>query len=85
MKPNEKQRVLALSILDRLGDRKTSELAGLWAENGDAPALDGSDLDVALKDLAARLQAASAGVRPLPKPVTGDVLCSPRPPLTRQT
>ena len=74
LKPNEKQRVRALSILPRLADRKTSELAALWAENGAGPDHAVSQLDVAFADLRARLEQASAGARAAPKPKAGDVL-----------
>ena len=72
LKPKEAQRVRALSILPRLADRKTSELAGLWSEGEKKGAK--SELDVALADLRARLERAATGAKTISKPKAGDVL-----------
>ena len=63
LKPQEKHRMVALAVLDRIADPTTSELAGLWHEGSDGPRF-----DAALSDLRARLEAASAGAVALAKP-----------------
>ena len=71
LEPDDSQRIRALSILSRLADRETSELAGLWADAADGAR---SPLDLALADLRSRLEAAGGGVRVVAKPKAGDIL-----------
>jgi hypothetical protein len=72
LKPIEEQRLLALEVLVRIGDRTTSELVSLWHEGSEGQAFDES-----LAHLARRLEAASAGARELRKPKPGDVIGLP--------
>jgi hypothetical protein len=72
VRAQEAKRLLALSVLPRIADRETSELAGLWHEAGDGAAFDNS-----IAHLAARLREAAEGARVLPVPKAGDVLVLP--------
>jgi hypothetical protein len=69
LRPKEQDRLLALDALPRISDRANSELAGLWHEGSD-----GARFDAAIEGLRARLQAASAGPRALPKAKPGNVI-----------
>jgi hypothetical protein len=68
LRPQEAQRTLALAVLPRLLDPGLSELAALRAD---------PLFDAILDDLRARLEAAGAGPRELPKPKKGDVIGLP--------
>lgn len=72
LRPSEPQRVLALAVIPRIGDRARSELAALWHE-GD----DGASFDAALAGLVALLEAAKDGPLELPKAKAGDVIIFP--------
>jgi hypothetical protein len=69
LRPTEAQRALALSALPRIADAATSELAALWQEGAG-----GASLVAALDDLRARLEAAAAGARAVPRLEAGDVV-----------
>ena len=72
LKPKEKQRQLALSVLTRLVPSETSELAALWHEG-----VESDEFDERLRDLRLRLEAASDGPKPLPRPKRGDIVYLP--------
>jgi len=72
VRAQEAKRILALSVLPRIADRETSELAGLWHEGGDGAAFDNS-----IAQLAARLREAAEGARALLVPKPGDVFVLP--------
>ena len=69
LKPEEEQRLLALSTLARIASGEGSELAALWHE-GD----EGKQFNERMQDLRRRLEAASDGPKQLPGPKRGDII-----------
>jgi len=77
LKPKEEHRLLAIEALPRIADPATSEIAGLSHEGNDGS---GAVFDAAIAGLKARLAAAAAGRREVPRARKGDIYAIPTAP-----